>query len=77
MKKEWCNKKETHLTDLSCHGLFRVNMPKPRRYRCPDCKKRFMTVIRSCGDSCHTDEGPACCWHEFLPSHKKRKKKNE
>lgn len=35
----------------------------PRRYRCPKCKKRFMTIFKEC----HDDN----CWHEYLPKHKR------
>ena len=59
MKREWCQEKYTGC--MNC--VSQPNMPKPRRVRCPACKKRFMTVWRTCGDY--------WCWHEYMPPHKK------
>lgn len=65
MIREWCRHEPTHLTD----GNYEKH--KPRRYRCPDCKKRFVTYWRECEDSTNRHE----CWHEYLPPHKKSVKR--
>lgn len=62
MKKEWCQEKRVEITQSGSEI-------KSRRYRCPRCKKRFMTSIENCvGDLSFTQ---ACCWWEYLPVHKR------
>jgi hypothetical protein len=59
--KRWC---KTHRT-LVRQGDKEL---KERLFRCPDCKKRFMTSVSNCvGD---LDFKQACCWYEYFPLHK-------
>ena len=63
MKLEWCIKSPLDITDTN-------EYPKTRRYRCPHCKKRFMTYWWTCSG------GPeACCKKEYLPPHKRSVKR--
>jgi hypothetical protein len=60
MKKQWCQEK----WEMCIAIKSQEHKPKQNRVRCPGCKKRFLTVWKTCGDY--------NCWHEYLPPHKKR-----
>ena len=62
----WCQKTDIQVDWLSQDGLVYIDT-HPRRMRCENCKRRFMTFVRECDD-------PGC-FHAYFPKHKKPVKK--
>lgn len=68
-ESDWCQEEDLDVAWCKFNKVI-IDNTHPKRVRCSQCGKRFITFVRECHD--------AGCYHAYLPKHKKpvkRKKK--